>query len=105
MSTPARKKAQRQAELAKLKKMREWESLRATKTKKKKEFKELTPNDTYRRESPEYSSLKTTQCNTAKRESDKYTGDYITGITIVHKSGLAPVSRGIDPKDYATMRR
>lgn len=103
MSTSKRKKELRQKQMQAAAAQARYE---ATISKpKKKEFKEYVPTDTYRRETPEYASLKTTMCDTAKSEQQRYTGDYITGITIVHKSGLAPISRGIDPKDYATMRR
>lgn len=108
MSTSKRKKEQRQAALKRQSEIlkREKELKLASKLKtKSKEFKEYDPTEPYRRPTPEYQSLKTTYCDTSKKQSGKYTGDYITGITIVHKSGLAPVSRGIDPKDYATMRR
>jgi len=103
MSTSARKKEQRQREMKAAAARAKYEKTRIKK--RKTEFKEYVPTESYARETPSYESLKTTLCDTSRPGDKRYTGDYITGITIVHKSGLAPVSRGIDPKDYATMRR
>jgi hypothetical protein len=75
---------------------------------KKKEFVPYKSEPTsYVREKKSYPSLSTSPIPDAgtKRESPKYTGDYIIGIATMHKSNLVPVSRGDDPKDYATMRR
>ena len=71
----------------------------------KKEFKDYVPKEAYRPESKEYKSLNSKEYNTFKVEDKRYTGDYITGIATSHKSNLIPVSKGIDPKDYSTMRR
>ena len=43
--------------------------------------------------------------NAPKRQTSKYTGNYIVGIATMHKSNLVPVGRGDDPKEYARMRR
>ena len=40
-----------------------------------------------------------------RKESPKYSGDYIVGIATMHKSNLVPVGRGDNPEDYANMRR
>lgn len=108
MSTSKRKKEQRQAALKKKSSVqkREKELQLASKLKNRsKEFSDYVPTESYRRSTPEYQSLKTTHCDTSKRESGQYTGDYIQGIAVMHKSNLVPVSRGIDAEDYATMRR
>jgi len=106
MSTSAKKKAQRQAAHAAAKKQRQYEKLFASKKKSKKDFKEYAPTQSYVRATPDYPSFQTSgPVSTAKQEPKQYTGDYITGIATMHKSNLVPVSRGIDPKDYATMRR
>lgn len=107
MSTSARKKAQRQAEHAKQKATKQYQQMFATKKNTKDKFVEYTPKETYVRETPNYPSLSTSSSThtTARQEPKQYTGDYITGIATMHKSNLVPVSRGIDPKDYAQMRR
>lgn len=109
MSTPKRKKEQRAKRMAadKLLAERKKELLasKLAKAKRQEEFKEYVPTEPYRPDRPEYPSLKTKEYNTFKLEDKQYTGDYITGIATAHKSNLVPVSRGIDPTDYATMRR
>ena len=75
---------------------------------KKKEFVPYKPETpSYVRETKSYPSLSTSPIPDAgaKKESQQYTGDYIIGIATMHKSNLVPVSRGDNPKDYATMRR
>lgn len=105
MSTSKRKKEARQRQMKAESAVAKYKKMLDATPKKAKEFKEYVPDEPFRRETPEYDSLKTSLCDTSRPGEKRYTGDYITGITIVHKSGLAPVSRGIDPKDYATMRR
>jgi hypothetical protein len=77
------------------------------KVKRKREFVPLTSSKSYRRETPHYPSHASSSIPDAgtKKESLKYTGDYIIGIATMHKSNLVPVGRGDNPKDYATMRR
>jgi hypothetical protein len=79
------------------------------KVKRKREFVLLTSakQEPYRRETPHYPSHASSSIPDAgtKKESLKYTGDYIIGIATMHKSNLVPVGRGDNPKDYATMRR
>jgi len=43
--------------------------------------------------------------NCSKKESTKYTGDYVTGICTMHKSNAVPVTNGEHAKDIARMRR
>ncbi len=43
--------------------------------------------------------------STPKKESPKYSGDYIVGIATMHKSNLVPVGREDSPIHYSTMRR
>ena len=43
--------------------------------------------------------------STARRESQKYTGDYIIGIATMHKSNAVPVTNSDAAKDIAKMRR
>lgn len=107
MSTPAWKKEARRKQLANEAAVRRYNKQLESNKKIKREFVEYKPKETYVRETPEYPSLTTssTAHATAKREPQQYTGDYITGIATMHKSNLVPVSRGVDPKDYATMRR
>lgn len=110
MSTPAYKKAARQKEHAKQKQLKKYAALFGTPSKKsKKEFKPYEPPTVFRRETPMYGSLTTSDSipgnGTARVESKQYTGDYIVGIATMHKSNLVPVGRGDNPVDYATMRR
>ena len=74
---------------------------------KKREFKEYKPDAPKHRVTASYPSLttKAIPSNGTKKESPKYTGDYIVGIATMHKSNLVPVGRGDNPTDYATMRR
>ena len=75
---------------------------------KKQEFKEYAPSKPFVRDTADYPSLKTSDTipgACAKKESQKYSGDYIVGIATMHKSNLVPVGRGDDPKEYSTMRR
>lgn len=75
---------------------------------KKKEFEQYVPSKPYIRDTQDYPSLKTSDAipgACAKKESQKYSGDYIVGIATMHKSNLVPVGRGDDPKEYSTMRR
>jgi hypothetical protein len=110
MSTPAWKKEARRKEHAAAKRKREYEKLFASTPKStKKEFKEYVPQYTPIRETEYIPSLSTSDSipgnGTGKPERKEYTGDYIVGIATMHKSNLVPVSRGVDPKDFATMRR
>lgn len=41
----------------------------------------------------------------SKKETVKYTGDYVTGIATMHKSNAVPVTNGDHAKDIAKMRR
>jgi len=43
--------------------------------------------------------------NCLKKESTKYTGDYVIGIAQTHKSNAVPVTNGEHAKDIARMRR
>lgn len=40
-----------------------------------------------------------------KRESQKYTGDYVIGIATMHKSNAVPVTNGAHATDISRMRR
>jgi hypothetical protein len=108
VSTPAYKKRARQLEHIKQKKQREFEKMLASIPKpSKKEFKEYVPSSPVIRETPDYPSLSSQAipAGGAKKESQKYTGDYIIGIATMHKSNLVPVGRGDNPEEYAKMRR
>lgn len=88
--------------------LQDYVDYRLGKTKaKKREFEPYEPTKTYRRETETYASLSESSMvgNATKKESPKYTGDYLIGIATMHKSNLVPVSRGDDPTAYATMRR
>lgn len=61
----------------------------------------------YQRETPNIPSLSSTGvCGMAPRkESNKYTGDYIIGIATTHKSNLVPITSKKQAVEASTMRR
>ena len=72
------------------------------------EFKDYVPSRSYVRipESiPSLNGYRTNANATAKAETKKYSGDYVTGLATLHKSNIVPVGKDDDPVDYATMRR
>jgi len=108
MSTSKRKKLATQKAHAEAKKRRQYEKMVAQTRAKSKErdFTEYKPNNTYRRETPNYPSMCSMDGSTAKKERQEYTGDLIVGIATMHKSNAVPVMRGTDQaKDIAQMRR
>tara|TARA_R110000772_G_scaffold43316_3_gene99891 strand:- start:2227 stop:2562 length:336 start_codon:yes stop_codon:yes gene_type:complete len=54
---------------------------------------------------PSYECFTTNPNATAKAETKKYSGDYVTGLATMHKSNIVPVGKNDDPANYATMRR
>lgn len=56
-------------------------------------------------EYPSYNAFTNNSTSTAKAETKKYSGEYITGLATMHKSNIVPVGKDDDPKNYATMRR
>ena len=70
------------------------------------EFKPYVQPKTYYRTTQEVPSLTSTSTtHGTKKESQVYSGDYITGLATMHKSNIVPVGKGDDPKNYSTMRR
>ena len=72
------------------------------------EFKEYVPSRKYVRipePIPSFNDFRTNANATAKAETKKYSGDYITGLATLHKSNIVPVGKDDNPVDYATMRR
>lgn len=74
------------------------------------QFKNYSPQRSYRRETPDYPSVDAAASHnssglTPRKESQKYTGTYIKGIATMHKSNLIPVSDDNHMKDLARMRR
>jgi len=60
----------------------------------------------YQRETPNYPSVSDSMCGYAPRkESNKYTGDYIIGIATTHKSNLMPITSKKQAIEASTMRR
>jgi len=53
----------------------------------------------------EYKSLNSSEFNTARRETTKYTGTLVKGIGTMHKSNAVPVISEQEAIDIATMRR
>lgn len=54
---------------------------------------------------PSMNSLGKTNSVTKVKQSNKYTGNLITGIGVMHKSNLVPVINNDVAKDLASMRR
>lgn len=85
--------------------------IQGTMPKQKRKFKSYEPTKSHERNTTQYpsSTAKTSDSvptHTPKRESQKYTGDLIVGIGVMHKSNLVPIMRGTDEaKDIANMRR
>jgi len=59
------------------------------------------------RETPYYPSVSTTNNNyvAERKESNKYTGDKLIGIAMMHKSNLIPIFNKDHAKDVSSMRR
>ena len=77
------------------------------KTKVKQSFKSYTPQESYRRDTPNYPSMEISGGgHGTKRETQKYTGDLIVGIATMHKSNAVPVMKGTkQAEEIAKMRR
>lgn len=80
-----------------------------TKTRTK-EFKSYVPTTPYRRTTEQRVGTSKIEVAvpanaTARRETQKYTGTYITGIATMHKSNAVPVTSKEYAIDLATMRR
>lgn len=90
MATSKRAKEARQKKQAREKAQRQ--RAKSIAPKPKRVFKDYEPkNETYRPDEKQYPSLKTSEYNTAKRESNQYTGTLIKGVMETHKSNLIPV--------------
>ena len=110
MAISRRKKLQREEKLriysSELKRTKKFASTPITQ-----EFKEYVPSRSplqlvrADREYPSFDTFTNNSTSTAKAETKKYGGDYITGLATMHKSNIVPVGRDDDPKNYATMRR
>ncbi len=59
----------------------------------------------YVREVKHHPSLETPGGSTTRQEAQKYSGDLCQGISLVHKSGFAPVFSKDEAIDFAHMRR
>ena len=60
---------------------------------------------TFRRESPVLPSYGDQVGSIPAKPEQKYTGDHIIGVAVLHKSCLQPVSSRKDAEDIAKMRR
>ena len=106
MSTSNRKKEQREAALKKQCAERKLERrLTIPRSVKKRGFDPLVSTKPFRRDTVNHPSFDKGTSNTDKKENDYYSGSYLIGITVVHKSCLAPVSIETDPGEFARMRR
>jgi|APGre2960657373_1045057.scaffolds.fasta_scaffold04483_11 hypothetical protein len=100
-----RKPTAKQRELA-----REWQELIAKYAPKSKTLGEIKALSSlqpkpYRRETPDYPSLNSTEYNTYKKNVMQYTGDKMKGIGTLHKSNAVPIFTDEEAKDQANMRR
>lgn len=111
MSTPRWKKELRQKQLQEQSKLNKLKKFLAPAEKSnKKKFVPYEPKTVYRsdQDQPNYPSFESkggAVNATAKRERKEYTGDYIKGLAVMHKSNIVPVSQEQDCKEYSTMRR
>lgn len=107
MSTPAWKKRARQEAHAKQKVDRKYQKLLSSVNHSKTEFRNYKPKEVFLRDIPEIPSLDVNQkvYTAYKKETNVYTGDYITGLATMHKSNIVPVGKGDDAESYAKMRR
>ena len=72
----------------------------------KREFKPYEPTKTFHRETVRHPSRSESGVGHAtKKESPRYSGEYLIGIATMHKSNLVPVGRDDNPVNYSTMRR
>jgi len=63
------------------------------------------PERTYRRETSNVPSLGHGVGNAGRTEIPEYTGTYIKGISVTHKSNLVPVTSSEQARDISRMRR
>ena len=73
--------------------------------KAKKEFKEYVSPQVMTRDLPQYPSLDTGTYSAYAKESPKYTGDLVIGISQTHKSNAVPVINKEQIVDIGHMRR
>ena len=112
MATSKRKKEQRQRELKRQAEARKTDkyiaqqSLFGNRSSTSKD-KPYVPNTSKYRQTTHYPSNTSTAsaAATAKRESPQYTGDFLVGLSTLHKSNSVPVTRDDDPTIFAQMRR
>ena len=91
-----------QIEMRKQKRASDWYGRRSRKV----VLKPVVQTGIYRRETPNYPSVNSTGVLVAeKRERDRYTGDKLLGISIMHKSNLVPIFSEEHAKDVSSMRR
>ena len=91
-----------QIEMRKQKRASDWYGRRSRKV----VLKPVVQTGIYRRETPNYPSVTSTGVLVAeKRERDRYTGDKLLGISIMHKSNLVPIFSEEHAKDVSAMRR
>ena len=76
-----------------------------TTKKRKVEFKEYVPPTPVYRETPDYPSLDSGQYCGQKKESPKYTGTLVKGISTMHKSNAVPIIDEKEAVEHARMRR
>lgn len=82
------------------------QAMMAPKTSRKREFGEYKfPEPVGCDRGKEYRSLNSSEFNTARRDSKKYTGTLVKGIGTMHKSNAVPVISEQEAIDIATMRR
>lgn len=85
----------------------DWEELIAkwAPKSKVKKVEPLSQPKPYRRETPQYPSLNSSEYNTYKKNVMQYTGDKMKGIGTLHKSNAVPIFTDEEAKDQANMRR
>jgi len=63
------------------------------------------PTYSHRSDTDNYQSFDSGKGQATKKESQKYTGNKLIGIGMMHKSNLVPIFNEEQAKDISTMRR
>lgn len=100
---PKRKKKKLNAKQRTLKES--WENILKKYPEKKIVSKPIKSAPVFRRETPNYPSLKSDYCDTTAKPIPKYTGTEMIGIGTLHKSNAVPIFKKEDAEAQAQMRR
>ena len=100
---PKRKKKKLNAKQRTLKES--WDNILKKYPEKKVISKPIKSTPVFRRETPNYPSLRTMNGDTTVKPKPTYTGSEMIGIGTLHKSNAVPIFRKEDAVEQAQMRR